>query len=63
MPRPTPTEARLAQLEADVATLAQLLVPMHGARADLLSIIERNAPEGRETRPSRLPEQRAKAVA
>ena len=53
----------LAQLRADLATLARAVAPHVNRGAELQEIIERNAPDGLETRPHRAPEQRAKAVA
>ena len=54
---------RLDQLEADVQTLASLLVQTHGGKPALLEILARHEPNGLETRPHHLPESRQKAVA
>ena len=48
----------LEQLRQDVGTLARLAVHQHGARAELVAILDRHNANGRETRPSRLPEER-----
>lgn len=59
----TTTEKKeLAQLRTDLATLTRAVVPHVNQSRELLAIIERHTPDGRETRPHQAPEQREKAV-